>query len=125
MIKVINDNGRPWAIETDDELVTFYDCRYEHKDLGQFVSRYYIKTIMEMEGNSGLCLDGGVPEWTISHSGMNRIRAWIKAQQATKYFTVFVDGEEVSEFHLIEEHASMLAEQYRTLGYNGVGIERV
>jgi hypothetical protein len=72
MIKIINDNGRPWAIETDGDLVAFYDTRYEHTPLGQFVSRYYVDTILK--GTAGLCLDGGVPEWTISAAGMARVR---------------------------------------------------
>jgi len=122
MIKIINDNGRPWAIEIDGDLVSFYDARYEHKDLGQFVSKYYIKTILE--GNSGLCLDGGVPDWSISQAGMQRIRVWIKAQQAPEYFTVWAGGTEVNDFNLTEEQAHIIAEQYKVLGYDDIIIER-
>ena len=123
MIKVINDNGRPWTIETTDDLVSFYDARYEHKDLGQFVSRYYIKTILE--GNSGLCLDGGVPDWSISQAGMGRIRTWLKSQQQPEYFTVWVGGTEVNDYHLTNVQAHIIAQQYQVLGHDDVIIERV
>ncbi len=76
-IKIINDNGRPWVIECpNDKFVNFFDARYEHSNLGQFVSCYAIDTIID--SNSGLCLDGGIPEWSITADGMNRIREWLK-----------------------------------------------
>ena len=56
----------------DNELlVEFFDSRYPHTPKGQFVSRYYVKTLLGHEGfygsrlTDGLCLHGGVPEWTI------------------------------------------------------------
>ena len=59
-------------------LVEFYDTRYEHTDLGQFVSRYLLGTLTEGEG--GLNLDGGVPSWNINEPCMNRIRDWLRRQ---------------------------------------------
>lgn len=75
MIKIINDNGRIWVIKFDSEFVTFYDPHYEHTPLGQMVSRYYISSILT--GQSGLCLDGNVPQWNISADGMLRIREYL------------------------------------------------
>lgn len=75
-IKIINDNNRPWSVVVVDNKVKFYDARYEHTNHGQFVASYYVSTILE--GNSGLCLDGGVPDWKISAEAMSRIRAWLQ-----------------------------------------------
>lgn len=82
MVKIINDNDRIWAVEltTNDDgeyLVGFYDTRYEFKPLGQFVSRYYASTIVEV--THGLNLHGGTPEWSISHAGMDRVKDWLSS----------------------------------------------
>jgi hypothetical protein len=95
MIKIINDNGRIWAVRVvrkgkkygldnclthgeDVPLVEFYDCRYEHTPLGQFVSRYYLTTLLQRYPLQGLCLDGGIPAWNIDGKAMDRIVAWLK-----------------------------------------------
>lgn len=59
-------------------LVEFYDTRHEHTDLGQFVSRYYLGTLIDGEG--GLNLQGGVPTWYINEPCTNRIRDWLRRQ---------------------------------------------
>lgn len=66
----LDNDGKP--------LVEFYDTRYEHTDLGQFVSRYFLDTLAE--GERGLNLDGGVPAWSVNESCMNRIRDWLRRQ---------------------------------------------
>jgi len=48
----------------EQPLVEFYDPRYLHTPFGQFVARYYLSTIRTHGGP--LCLDGGVPEWTLT-----------------------------------------------------------
>ena len=63
---------------TGKPLVEFYDTRYELTDLGQFVSRYHIDTLLG--GDGGLNLDGGVPSWNINEPCMNRIRDWLRRQ---------------------------------------------
>ena len=63
---------------TGAPLVEFYDTRYEHTDLGQFVSRYFIDTLTR--GEVGLNLDGCEPEWTIHRPCMHRIRDWLRRQ---------------------------------------------
>jgi hypothetical protein len=60
----------------DEPLVEFYDTRYEHTDYGQFVSRYYLRTMLD--GNKGVSLDCGVADWTVYQSCMNRIRDWLR-----------------------------------------------
>lgn len=62
--------GRDNCLTHDGEpMVEFYDVRSAGKrgftKLGQFVSRYYLKTLTERPVG-GINLDGGVPEWTIA-----------------------------------------------------------
>jgi hypothetical protein len=55
--------------EKDDPMVEFYDADYAGKPyftkVGQFVSRYYLSTLTERPV-AGLCLDGGIPKWSIA-----------------------------------------------------------
>jgi hypothetical protein len=63
-------------------VVEFYDANYAGDtfgQLGQFVSRYYITTFMEIDG-SGLNLDDGIHEWQIDHISVNQIQQWINSQ---------------------------------------------
>lgn len=96
MIKIINDNGMIWCMVTSPAgkeelekydfakqgLVTFYDCRYEHTQYGQFVSNYYVSTILERhQDGSGLDLCGYVPAWKISGEGMKRVIAFLERRE--------------------------------------------
>ena len=61
------------------ELVEFYDKRYMHTSRGQFVSRYYVSTLLRGNGYpNGLCLDGRVDEWVVSGDGMAQVLDYIK-----------------------------------------------
>ena len=64
--------------EGEYPLVEFYDTRYEHTDLGQFVARYSLGTLTREEG--GLNLDGCEPDWAINRPCMHRIRDWLRRQ---------------------------------------------
>ena len=86
-VRVVNKGdkyGRDFCLTHDEDkpLVEFYDSRYPHTEFGQFVSRYYVSTILGDDGygskNSGLCLHGGEPEWTVKESDMNVVRAYLK-----------------------------------------------
>ena len=63
-------------INDDAPLVEFWDMDVFEK--GQFVSRYYVETIAEMEYGVGLNLDGGVDEWSIDASTMKDVIDWLK-----------------------------------------------
>jgi hypothetical protein len=66
---------------TKAPMVEFYDARYTDKsfaDRGQFVSRYYIETLTDSGCPRGLCLDGGVPEWSVSAEGMIQVLQYIQ-----------------------------------------------
>ncbi len=88
-VRIVNKGdryGRADCLTHDDDrpMVEFYDHRYTHgdwPDRGQFVSRYYVSTLLEGE-NRGLCLDGGnANEWSVSADGMALVRAYLKAQE--------------------------------------------
>lgn len=90
-VRIVNKGdryGRADCLTHDEDrpMVEFYDHRYTHgdwPDRGQFVSRYYVSTLLEVE-NRGLCLDGGNPnEWSVSVDGMELVRAYLKAQEQT------------------------------------------
>lgn len=65
--------------ESADPFVEFYDTRYQFDCdenghvLGQFVTRYNLSTLNgeseysngKIGERGGLCLDGGVPEWSL------------------------------------------------------------
>lgn len=61
----------------DMPLVEFYDSRYPHTEYGQFVSRYYLDTIINHEG-SGLSLDAGVTAWTVPAEAMSELIKTLK-----------------------------------------------
>lgn len=61
-------------------MVEFYDSRYNHEGWqgrGQFVSRYFISTLLEDAKECALSLDGGIPEWTVSAEDMKTVRQYI------------------------------------------------
>lgn len=62
----------------DAPLVEFYDNRYPFTPHGQFVSRYYCKTLLAGQSNKmGLDLQGDVPDWKVSADGMAEVFAFI------------------------------------------------
>jgi hypothetical protein len=75
--------GRDFCLTNESErtLVEFYDVEHASKNgtsdekLGQFVSRYYLETLMDSYkqlSENGLCLDGGIPKWSINNDGMRQ-----------------------------------------------------
>ena len=58
--------------EEDEPLVEFYDRKFAgdiFPDEGQFVSRYYVSTLLKRRIGM-LNLDGGIEAWRISADGM-------------------------------------------------------
>lgn len=60
----------------DMPLVEFYDSRYPHTEYGQFVSRYYLDTIINHD--EGLSLDAGVTAWTVPADAMSELIKTLK-----------------------------------------------
>ena len=102
-VKVLTDpdSGLTWAVRvvpqwgryglndclvhgSREPLVEFYDTRYSHTDLGQFVSRYALSTLLERPADTnalGLCLDGGTPSWSVSGALMTKLVDWLRGCQ--------------------------------------------
>jgi hypothetical protein len=78
--------GRNDCLTNDQApMVEFYDSRYNQSDWmgrGQFVSRYYVDTIMDDTYPNGLSLDGGIPEWTVSADEMNEVQQFLSGVAA-------------------------------------------
>ncbi|RLF56017.1 MAG: hypothetical protein DRN27_10025 [Thermoplasmata archaeon] len=62
-------------VNDGDPLVEFWD--HTTFEEGQFVSRYYVKTILDHEYGHDLNLDGGIPEWSIDANSMTTIVGWL------------------------------------------------
>ena len=69
--------------DKDEPLVEFWDATYENDPrfttgLGQFVSRYFLSTLTDEDGNGhklravprGIALCGHVPAWTVTGSNV-------------------------------------------------------
>jgi ABC-type uncharacterized transport system ATPase subunit len=49
----------------DEPLVEVYDAEYPHTEYGQFISRYYMSTLLDGFQHSGIDLMGYEPKWKI------------------------------------------------------------
>ena len=67
-----NNDSRP--------LVEFFDFRFKHTARGQFVSRYWAETLLKRNGELGLNLEGGVPEWYLTAEQFQTAREYITDQ---------------------------------------------
>lgn len=58
-----------------DSIVSFHDNHYikGFTPQGQFVSSYYLKTLLKARTEGGLRLDGGVDAWTVNSEDFARI----------------------------------------------------
>lgn len=73
----------PMKNDSKDLLVEFYDKRHNPSDdpiEGQFISRYYLSTLMDGKDLSkpihGLCLDGGIYEWQVDGKSFKDVLTW-------------------------------------------------
>jgi hypothetical protein len=99
---VTNRNGLSFAVrlvETGDKygrnlcltheetrpMVEFYDMRYPHTELGQFVSRYYADTLLNHGFRRGLDLDSGEPDWSVDGDAIVLVMRWLA--EVTEYAT--------------------------------------
>lgn len=61
--------------------IEFYDARHPFTEFGQFISRYYVDTILGRNefssGVGGLDLQGGVESWKIDAGTMMLVRIWL------------------------------------------------
>ena len=82
IVKTGDKYGRNDCLVNNKEpMVEFYDSRFSDRDFdgrGQFVSRYYISTLISSKYPNGLCLDGGIPAWSVSADGMKQVLEFIQ-----------------------------------------------
>ena len=77
--------GRNGCLVHDQEepLVEFYDGDYDFEPWlgikGQFVSRYYVSTLLEHD-SGGIDLYGGQPERQINAQEFSYVRQWLQAR---------------------------------------------
>jgi len=87
IVKTGDKYGRDMCLTNDKApMVEFYDSRYPHTEYGQFVSRYYISTILSQDSrggkySNGLCLDGRVPAWLVSAEDMVEVVSFLQGFQ--------------------------------------------
>lgn len=76
--------GRADCLTNDGApMIEFYDPRYQHGPLGQFVQRYYVSTILQNDSWGALTLQGDIPEWSVSAHDMAEIRVWLRKIEVT------------------------------------------
>lgn len=74
--------NHPSVSPATEPIVEFYDTRSMQTKDGQFVSRYFVSTLLEPRADGktyGLDLYGGVSNWTIDATTMGSVRAWLEA----------------------------------------------
>lgn len=90
-VRIVN-TGDKYGVNdclTNDKgpMIEFYDSRFKSgwdQERGQFVTRYYVETLLSTgEYPAGLCLDGGVEAWTVSAEGMRQVMELLGAPQPT------------------------------------------
>ena len=73
-------NGCSVHNETE-ALVEVYDAEYPHTEFGQFVSRYYISTLINGKSrNTGINLEGSAPKWRIDAHNWSKVIAWLEVK---------------------------------------------
>ena len=63
--------------DEQEALVEFYDTRFAHTALGQFVSRYNLSTLLNRKTGQGLQLDAGTQAWQLSSKAMDELVEWL------------------------------------------------
>lgn len=72
--------GLNFALKHDSAMpvVEFYDARYAHTELGQFVTRYRLDTLLDAFARPGtFLLDAGIDDWQLSPDSVRQVHAWL------------------------------------------------
>jgi hypothetical protein len=68
--------------DRSEPLIEFYDARYADAPgfgpRGQFITRYYVSTLLDTTPGVALMLHGGEPEWTVDPANMARVRDYLQ-----------------------------------------------
>jgi len=71
-------------INDGEAMVEFYDARYPHTEHGQFVSRYRLSTLNGHAPGTGIDLDGGVPDWSVTGDNCDTAIAFANVEVAER-----------------------------------------
>ena len=76
--------GQHLQLSVSEPQVHIFDSRYNFNQhlgfVGQFVSAYYVSTLLHDEYPNGLQLDGGTEEWALSRDNMQTLIEWLKEE---------------------------------------------
>lgn len=61
-----------WTVVIADGIVSFYDAM-QFNGKGQFVSRYHLEALLAAESGSGLMLDTGSENWSLTAEGFAKL----------------------------------------------------
>jgi len=64
-------------------LIHFYDTRFPVERYGQYVSGYYVSTLLDDYDalcQRGLCLDGAISTWSIDPASTRSVLDWLKTK---------------------------------------------
>lgn len=81
--------GQHLNLSVSEAQVHIFDSRYNFNPqlgfVGQFVSAYYVATLLQDEDYpNGLQLDGGTEEWQLSKDNMTTLIEWLKEETCQK-----------------------------------------
>lgn len=68
--------GRDFALtyEKSEPMVEVYDLRYMHTEYGQFITSYYVNTLLYLNEGSVLDLVGYEPDWYLTAYGVHEMK---------------------------------------------------
>ena len=69
-------------------LIRFYDTGFPVEQYGQYVSGYYVSTLLDDYAalcERGLCLDGRVSTWSIDPASMRSVLDWLKTKPVERF----------------------------------------
>ncbi len=88
-IVTASETGKRWLVQivtnhehyTSEPVVEFYDFDQDHAKFGpcgQFVSSYYLSTLLERDRSGGLDLAGDVRGWQLDAPTCTRVTNWVE-----------------------------------------------
>lgn len=95
-VAFVATGGQAKGWTADRPVVEFYDARIDERDSHQFVSSYYVETILP--GADGIDLYGGAREWYLDINGMATVRDWLRVimtadSEPVRETRVTIDGD--------------------------------
>lgn len=70
-----NHHDRKFSVELYGKIIAFFDITNKRR----LVSEYYLSTLLERNSAFGLDLYGGVDEWKVSADDLNKVLAFLTA----------------------------------------------